>query len=60
MEARKRLAFEELLTLQLGLFIIKSRTKEMKEGIKFPHIEELESFVSKLPFNLTSAQKKGI
>lgn len=58
MEARKRLAFEELLTLQLGLFIIKSRTKEMKEGIKFPHIEELESFVSKLPFNLTSAQKR--
>lgn len=57
-ESRKRLAFEELITLQLGLFIIKSRTKEMKQGIKFLSVNDMENFIKKLPFNLTSAQKK--
>ncbi len=59
-EARKRLAFEELLTLQLGLFIIKSRTKEMKTGIRFYTAKEVEDFIDKLPFGLTNAQKKSI
>ena len=57
-EARKRLAFEELLTLQLGLFIIKSRTKEMKQGIKFSSTDDVAKFIENLPFELTSAQKR--
>ena len=57
-EARRRLAFEELFTLQLGLFIIKSRTKEMKKGIKFSSTDDVVKFVDKLPFELTSAQRK--
>lgn len=57
-EARRRLAFEELLTLQLGLFLIKSRIKGMNQGIQFPHIDEVNTFIENLPFKLTQAQKK--
>lgn len=57
-KARRRLVFEELLTLQLGLFLIKSRTKELYRGIKFPPDNEVYSFISKLPFNLTNAQMR--
>lgn len=57
-KARRRLVFEELLTLQLGLFLIKSRTKELYRGIKFPPDNEVYNFIDKLPFNLTSAQMR--
>ncbi len=56
LEARRRLAFEELLTLQLGLFLIKNRTKELNRGIKFPPVEEVYQFIDNLPFRLTNAQ----
>lgn len=56
--ARRRLAFEELLTLQLGLFLIKSRTKELNEGISFPKDEGVYDFINKLPFKLTKAQMR--
>lgn len=57
-EARKRLVFEELLVLQLGLFLIKNRSKEENQGISFSPTKELDSFINKLPFELTGAQKK--
>lgn len=57
-KARRRLVFEELLTLQLGLFIIKSRTKELYKGIKFPKDNEVYEFINNLPFRLTNAQMR--
>mgnify|MGYP000925370704 CR=1 FL=1 len=56
--ARKRLAFEELLILQLGLLLIKNRTKELYEGIKFPKDSEVYTFINNLPFKLTNAQMR--
>lgn len=55
-EARKRLAFEELFILQLGLMLIKSRQQEVYKGIQFPPVTEVYSFINDLPFKLTTAQ----
>lgn len=56
--ARKRLIFEELLTLQLGLLKLKSNKKsETALVIKDDYSSEFEKL---LPFNLTNAQKKTI
>ena len=57
-EARKRLVFEELLTLQLGLFLIKNRTEEVNGGICYPYIKEVDNFIDNLPFRLTHAQER--
>jgi len=59
-KAKKRLAYEELLTLQLGLFIIKHKTYKNNDGIQFPHKQEVFDFIDNLPFKLTSAQDKVI
>ena len=56
--ARKRLIFEELLTLQLGLLKLKSNKKSQTElVIKDDYSSEFEKL---LPFNLTNAQKRTI
>ena len=56
--ARKRLIFEELLTLQLGLLKLKSNKKsETALVIKDDYSREFEKL---LPFNLTNAQKRTI
>lgn len=56
--ARKRLIFEELLTLQLGLLKLKSNKKsETALVIKDDYSSEFEKL---LPFNLTTAQKRTI
>lgn len=57
--ARRRLVFEELLLLQLGLFKLRSRNRG-QTGIKFSADIDLENFYSKLPFTLTNAQKRAI
>mgnify|MGYP000858716646 CR=1 FL=1 len=57
--ARKTLAYEELLALQLGLLNIKNKTTDNK-GIQFPHKEEVNDFIDSLPFKLTSAQHNVI
>ncbi|MDR7869903.1 MAG: ATP-dependent DNA helicase RecG [Tissierellaceae bacterium] len=56
-EARRRLIFEELFLLQLGLFMIKNRTYKDNNGIQFPICTDLEDLLSSLPFTLTNAQK---
>lgn len=56
--ARKRLAFQELLTLQIGLFTIKNKTVGNNKGIKFKETIEVTEFIEKLPFKLTNAQIK--
>lgn len=56
--ARKRLIFEELLTLQLGLLKLKSNKKsETALVINDDYSGEFEKL---LPFNLTNAQKRTI
>ncbi|NMB28185.1 MAG: ATP-dependent DNA helicase RecG [Tissierellia bacterium] len=57
-EARRRLVFEELLTLQLGLFLIKNRTGEINQGISFPYVKEEDKLIDNLPFKLTGAQER--
>ncbi|HHV38380.1 MAG TPA: ATP-dependent DNA helicase RecG [Tepidimicrobium sp.] len=56
--ARRRLAFEELLVLQLGLLLIKNRRADTRSGIKFPAIDGMNTFIDNLPFELTKAQKR--
>ncbi len=56
--ARKRLVFEELLLLQLGLLGIKGRT--LSETAVRIHREYTEEFCSSLPFTLTGAQSRAV
>ncbi|HUT96075.1 MAG TPA: ATP-dependent DNA helicase RecG [Candidatus Paceibacterota bacterium] len=58
-EARKRFIFEELFLLQL--FILKQKNKlQQEKALKIPFDKNLvQAFVKKLPFELTSAQKKA-
>jgi len=55
--ARKRLAFEELLLLQLGLRLLKQRRVELC-GTPLCDDQNVESFIKTLPFPLTNAQKR--
>lgn len=56
--ARKRLIFEELLTLQLGLLKLKSR-KKTKNELRMDK-SYADEFYSLLPFTPTNAQKRAI
>lgn len=54
-----RIVFEELLILQLGLFVFKSgRNKE--DGIKFETSKDLKKIINALPFKLTKAQNRAL
>lgn len=57
-EARRRLIFEELLMLQLGLIGLKGRSKASTSAIvrqDFSH-----EFIDALPFTLTNAQQRSV
>lgn len=54
--SRKRLSFQELLILQLGLFIIKNKNYKYNNGIIFEKNEDIDRFIDKIPFKLTNAQ----
>jgi ATP-dependent DNA helicase RecG len=59
-QARRRLVFDELFTLQLGLVYRKRMLERTVQGIEHPVPTEdslPESFVASLPFELTSAQR---
>ena len=56
--ARRRLIFEELLTLQLGLLKLKDK-KEVKNDLVIK-ADLTDEFCSLLPFELTGAQKRAI
>ncbi len=56
--ARKRLAFDELLTLQLGMLALRERSRELTSYSLSP--KSLSPYYSSLPFELTNAQKKAI
>jgi len=56
--ARKRLVFEELLTLQLGLSLLRGRVRE-ETGIRLTDTD-LSEFYRALPFTLTEGQMEAI
>ncbi len=56
--ARKRLAFDELATLQLGMLTLKDRNRTLT-----PYVMKdlpLDEFYRSLPFEMTGAQKRAI
>lgn len=58
--ARHRLAFDELLFLELGLGLRKKRWEIEEPGISFnSKTDILKRFVASLPFKLTVAQKRA-
>ena len=57
--ARKRLAFDELLKLQLGMIMIKNRTRTENACKMSVRNADMEKFYSSLPFELTNAQKRA-
>lgn len=56
-EARRRLVFEELLTLRLGLAGLRGREKRLC-GAPMKHVD-MEEFFSSLPFAPTGAQRRA-
>ena len=57
--ARRRLAFDELLKLQIGMSVMKSRSRR-STAFKMSRSAETEGFEEGLPFELTGDQKKAI
>ncbi|HJX69910.1 MAG TPA: ATP-dependent DNA helicase RecG [Dehalococcoidia bacterium] len=58
-EARRRLAFDELFLIQLGVLSRKQEWQESQRGNPFQtDVPLLESFLSILPFTLTPAQQR--
>ena len=56
--ARKRLAFEELLSTQLALFQLKNKYMHGEEGIQYSKDVKMSEIINMLPFKLTRAQLK--
>ena len=58
-EARRRLAFDELFSIQCGLMLIKRQTQDERLGIVHKKNGDLlKQVLSSLPFDLTGDQKK--
>lgn len=57
-EAKRRLVFEELLTFQLGLLMMKNENKH-QSGATVENFE-IDEFFEALPFELTDGQKTAI
>lgn len=57
-KAKERLVFEELLLLQMGLFILKEKNTIDNKGIKFTSHDDTDKLIDSLPYKLTSAQIK--
>ena len=57
-KAKRRLAFQELLVLQLGLSLLKKRSRRLA-GVKMSE-KSVEGFFSALPFQPTGAQLRAV
>ncbi len=57
--ARKRLAFNELFLMQLGLWGIKERVSKAKKSIPFVDLD-IRPLLAALPFELTNAQQQVV
>ena len=55
-KARTRLAFEELLSMQLALLSLKNKYESDKPGITFSKDVHISKVIDSLPFRLTKAQ----
>lgn len=55
-QARRRLVFDELLGMQLGLLELKGENNSEVKGIKYDKNEEMSDVINDLPFKLTKAQ----
>lgn len=55
-EARNRLAFEELFSMQLALLSLKNEYHQDKQGIAFSKEAKMSDMIFELPFKLTKAQ----
>ena len=56
--ARRTLVFEELLTLKLGLSLLRSRGRELSGAVMLE--KDLDPFYASLPFSPTNAQLRAI
>lgn len=56
--ARKRLVFDELLSMQLGLLQLRNENDEEIKGIKYDKNVQMSDVINDLPFKLTKAQLK--
>lgn len=57
-KARKRLVFEELLSMQMALLSLKNKYTKEEAGIQFSKEVKMSDVIMKLPFKLTKAQLK--
>lgn len=57
-KARKRLVFEELLSMQLALMSLKNQYTKEEKGIAFDKNIKMSDVINELPFKLTKAQLK--
>ena len=55
-EAKKRLVFEELFSMQLALLSLKNKYEIKKPGIQFNKDAKMSDIINILPFKLTKAQ----
>lgn len=58
--AKKTIAFEKLLVMQLGLMSIKSKLKTNLQGIEIKNSTYAEKLIGSLPYKLTDAQYRVI
>jgi ATP-dependent DNA helicase RecG len=60
-EARRRLAFDELLVLQCGVLLRRQGVQAIDKGFRYQvAAAEIETFVASLPYVLTGAQRRVI
>lgn len=59
-EARRRFAFEELLTMQLLLLELKNKCMQKETGIEFRKDIKMSDVIDTLPFKLTKAQLRAL
>jgi len=63
-EAQKRLAFDELFIIQLSAALVRKKWEKEKVGHQFKIdktiTEKINTFINKLPFQLTSAQNRAV
>lgn len=57
--AKRRLIFEELFFLQLGLFLFKNINSKNEDAIQFDKKIEMKELLESLPFQLTKAQTRS-
>ena len=55
-KARKRLVFEELLSMQMALISLKNKYTKEEKGIKYSKDIKMSDVINDLPFKLTRAQ----